>query len=438
MNLGIQSRLVVTTTCVLGAFLTLAGVVLDRSFKASTLAGAEEQLKLVVYSLMGVAEEYQDHVVFGELSEPRLSQPESGLYATVVEVDGNNEWRSPSALTTNVEFPETRPDLGEFVFSEVATGGVARYFLTYAVIWEDAQESVLVFQVATDQAPFRSVISGFRQNLYVGLGAVTLLVMIVQILAIRWGLTPLRVMAGEVKDLEEGRREQLSADYPKELRGLAENLDRFVEHEHRSRTRYRNALDDLAHSLKTPLAVIRNALREQVNGDPGLLQEQLDRMESTVTHQLSRASVSGPVVVSKSVNLHTVLTRLTRALQTAYLERGIQLEMRVPVDLQARGDEGDFMEIFGNVLENAFKYTSKRVRVSGCAGDRVTVCVEDDGPGIGPEIRRQVLNRGTRADQVQPGQGIGLAVVAELVTLYHGALDIDTSELGGAAIELTL
>jgi two-component system sensor histidine kinase PhoQ len=413
-------------------------VVLDRSFKASTLAGAEEQLKLVVYSLMGVAEEYQDHVVFGELSEPRLSQPESGLYATVVEVDGNYEWRSPSALTTNVEFPETRPDLGEFVFSEVATGGVARYFLTYAVIWEDAQESVLVFQVATDQAPFRSVISGFRQNLYVGLGAVTLLVMIVQILAIRWGLTPLRVMAGEVKDLEEGRREQLSADYPKELRGLAENLDRFVEHEHRSRTRYRNALDDLAHSLKTPLAVIRNALREQVNGDPGLLQEQLDRMESTVTHQLSRASVSGPVVVSKSVNLHTVLTRLTRALQTAYLERGIQLEMRVPVDLQARGDEGDFMEIFGNVLENAFKYTSKRVRVSGCAGDRVTVCVEDDGPGIGPEIRRQVLNRGTRADQVQPGQGIGLAVVAELVTLYHGALDIDTSELGGAAIELTL
>ncbi len=438
MNLGIQSRLVVTTTCVLGAFLTLAGVVLDRSFKASTLAGAEEQLKLVVYSLMGVAEEYQDHVVFGELSEPRLSQPESGLYATVVEVDGNYEWRSPSALTTNVEFPETRPDLGEFVFSEVATGGVARYFLTYAVIWEDAQESVLVFQVATDQAPFRSVISGFRQNLYVGLGAVTLLVMIVQILAIRWGLTPLRVMAGEVKDLEEGRREQLSADYPKELRGLAENLDRFVEHEHRSRTRYRNALDDLAHSLKTPLAVIRNALREQVNGDPGLLQEQLDRMESTVTHQLSRASVSGPVVVSKSVNLHTVLTRLTRALQTAYLERGIQLEMRVPVDLQARGDEGDFMEIFGNVLENAFKYTSKRVRVSGCAGDRVTVRVEDDGPGIGPEIRRQVLNRGTRADQVQPGQGIGLAVVAELVTLYHGALDIDTSELGGAAIELTL
>ncbi|MEE8244120.1 MAG: ATP-binding protein [Pseudomonadales bacterium] len=438
MNLGIQSRLVVTTTCVLGAFLTLAGVVLDRSFKASTLAGAEEQLKLVVYSLMGVAEEYQDHVVFGELSEPRLSQPESGLYATVVEVDGNYEWRSPSALTTNVEFPETRPDLGEFVFSEVATGGVARYFLTYAVIWEDAQESVLVFQVATDQAPFRSVISGFRQNLYVGLGAVTLLVMIVQILAIRWGLTPLRVMAGEVKDLEEGRREQLSADYPKELRGLAENLDRFVEHEHRSRTRYRNALDDLAHSLKTPLAVIRNALREQVNGDPGLLQEQLDRMESTVTHQLSRASVSGPVVVSKSVNLHTVLTRLTRALQTAYLERGIQLEMRVPADLQARGDEGDFMEIFGNVLENAFKYTSKRVRVSGCAGDHVTVCVEDDGPGIGPEIRRQVLNRGTRADQVQPGQGIGLAVVAELVTLYHGALDIDTSELGGAAIELTL
>ncbi len=438
MTLGIQSRLVVTTTLVLGTFLTLAGVVLDRSFKASTLAGAEEQLKLVIYSLMGVAEEYQNHVVFGELPEPRLSQPESGLYAAVKEIDGDHAWRSPSALTTNVDFPEMQPDLGEFLFGEVATGGVARYLLTYAVIWEDAQESVLIFQVATDQAPFRAVIRGFRQNLYFGLGAVTLLVMIVQILAIRWGLTPLRVMAEEVKDLEEGRREQLSADYPRELKGLAENLDRFVEHEQRSRTRYRNALEDLAHSLKTPLAVIRNALGERADGDPALLSEQLDRMESTVTHQLSRATVSGPVVVSKSVNLHTLLTRLTVALQTAYVERGIQVEMRVPEDLQARGDEGDFMEILGNVLENAFKYTHKRVRLSGCAGERATIRVEDDGPGIGPEIRNQVLNRGTRADQVQPGQGIGLAVVAELVALYNGSLKLDTSDLGGAAIELML
>jgi len=495
----IQTRLVATTTLVLAAFLALTGLVLDQSFQASTLTRAEEQLRLVIYSLMGVAETEGGQLVFRELPDPRLLQPESGLYAAVAEQDGDYRWRSPSALTTAVEFPRVDALFGEFHFS--ANAAPERYLLTYAVIWEDVDEPTLIFQVATDQAPFTAAIRSFRQSLYLGLGIVTLLVIGAQILAIRWGLKPLRGLAGQVRELEEGKRDALSGGYPKELQGLADNLGRFVVHEQRSRARYRNALDDLAHSLKTPLAVMRNALSEslqaegtrvfrkphgspnpsprpanagdhqsnaamsEADGDipiqhPGrsaltnstlertptdsrsrsaeLLAEQLDRMENAVSRQLSRATVTGPLVVAKPVDLSDVLRRLGNALQTAHRDRAISLELNLAERLSVLGDQRDFMDLFGNILENAFKYTRRRVLVTATADARTRVCIEDDGPGIDPDIRSQVIHRGTRADHAQPGQGIGLAVVAELATLYGGHLEIATSRFGGASVTVTL
>jgi len=440
LKAGIQTRLLILTTIVLGTFLSLAGVVLDRSFRASVLTGAEEQLRLVIYSLMGAVEDSNGQLQFGgELPEPRLHQPESGLYAVVHNADRNELWRSPSVITTGVRFPEDGPlNPGEFRFTAIDDAPAMRFFLSYAVIWEVSNDSVLTFTVATDQQPFRSAISGFRRNLYFGLGAVTVLFVLAQFLAVRWGLRPLRTMAEEVGELEEGRRDSLSSAYPLELQGLAENLDRFIAHEQRSRTRYRKAMEDLAHSLKTPLAVIRNALSDGASNQIDLLGEQLDRMESTVTHQLSRASVSGPVIVGREVNLHALVERLLRALNTAYMERGIEVEQLLPQDLSVRGDERDLMEMLGNLLENAFKYTTRRIAIRGERVGNTVVIIEDDGPGIAAQLRSEVLNRGTRADRLRPGQGIGLAMVQELLEAYEGELEISESRWGGALIKLTL
>jgi two-component system sensor histidine kinase PhoQ len=397
--------LLLITTVVLGTFLFLAGLVLDRSFRVSVLDGAEEQLKLVIYSLMGSLEKDGAVLRFGsELPEPRLHQPESGLYAAVSGRAGSTRWESPSAITTAVPFPDPeRLVPGEFTFVEHAGGdAVERFVLNYPVIWED--ETVLDFAVATDQRPFQEAIAGFRRNLYIGLGAVTFFFVLAQVLAVRWGLRPLRTMAGEVRELQEGRREQLSAAYPVELEGLAENLDRFIAHEQRSRSRYRKAMEDLAHSLKTPLG----------------------------------AAVSGPVVVGRAVRVADLISRLLRALHTAYQDRGIEVELDLPDDLTVRGDERDLLEMFGNLLDNAFKYTRARVAVSGESGASMTLIVEDDGPGIDGELRHQVLNRGTRADEIQSGQGIGLAMVHELVSAYDGQLSIGESRWGGASIRLVL
>lgn len=446
MKAGIQTRLFFITTLVLGSCLTLAGYILDRSFKASVLAGAEQQLRLVTYSLMGVVDVVEGRVsLSAELPEPRLNQPESGLYASVQMRESVRAWRSPSALTSDVPFPEyvLAMEPGEFQFTEGTDPAAPFYYLSYAVIWGVDDGTVLTFTVASEKSAFERSMQDFRRNLLLGLTAVLLLFVAAQFVALRWGLSPLRQMADEVRQLEAGEREALSRVYPAELQGLAENLDRFVEHERRSRSRYRNALEDLAHSLKTPLAVVRNALTSANGASNGtgsdLLREQLARMESTVHHQLSRAAVRGPVVVGSTVVLSTMVERLVRALRAAYRDRTIDVNQQIDPELRVRGDEGDLMEIFGNLLENAFKYTHARIAIHAskvAAG--IEICIDDDGPGIPPHLREDVLHRGIRADEVQPGQGIGLSVVAELVRLYSGTLSIDASPLGGARIRLVL
>lgn len=418
-------------------FLTLTGWVLDRSFRMSVTAGAEEQLRLVVYSVMGAVEDEGGRLQVGvDISEPRLSQPDSGLYARVADDLNGALWVSPSA-TSDVNFDTGAAEPGAFVFVEAALP-LPRYVLSYTVIWEGADVERVTFSAAVDQAPFAASIGEFRRSLGVGFGLAMLVFVLAQILSLRWGLRPLRVMADEVQALESGDVQTMRDGYPRELQGLAKNLERFIEHEQRSRSRYRHALEDLAHSLKTPLAVIRNTLIE-TRVDRSLLVEQLERMESTVTNQLSKASARGPVVVGKPVDIGVQVERLVRALQTAYIEKGVDVSLSKEASPRVRGDESDFLEMFGNLAENAFKYTNSKVSiVVRQEKNEALVLVEDDGDGIPEDLRADVLNRGKRLDEIQPGQGIGLAVVAELVVLYAGRLEIRESDLGGAQIEVRL
>ena len=403
MKAGIQTRLLFTTSLVLGTCLFVGGWVLDRSFQASVIAGAQEQLRLVTYSLMGAVELESGRVVLREEPpEPRLSQPESGLYAAVSPGADDGRWQSISALTSDVGFPgevlASAP--GEFRFSQRDDARPGTYYLSHAVMWGTQDGAVLTFTVATDATEFEAAIRGFRRNLSLGAVAVAVLFILAQLAALRWGLSPLRQMAEEVRELERGERERLSVGYPSELSRLAQNLDAFVEHEQRSRSRYSNALENLAHSLKTPLAVIRNALGEQSLAQEGLLAEQLQRMESTVHHQLSRASVRGPVVVGGQESAAELIGRLLRALETAYRDRGLTVAQDIDTAIQLRGDERDLMEILGNVLENAFKYTSKQVNVIvEPVEDAVRIMVDDDGPGVPEALRTTVSAVTSRASR---------------------------------------
>jgi len=442
-TVSLQARLLLITALVLGTCLGAAGWVLNTAFKDMVRAGAEEQLMLVANGLLAVAEERDDRLAFrAELGEPRLRQPDSGLYAYVEVADGGVTWLSPSMVASGVDARrplDRRPAPGESVFGTADTGGdPERYVMAYTVIWEAIGGVEMTFWVLADKAPFRSEIIEFRRKTAIGLTSAAVLFIVIQLAALRWGLGPVRRMAGRIRNLEAGARSDIGDDYPRELSGLARNLNRFIAYEKENRDRYRRAMDDLAHSLKTPLAVLKNAMREVNGSDACMIREQVERMESTVTHQLSRAAAVRAVMPAEAVPVVAIARRIAHALGRAYAEKQVVAEI-ADSTLAVRVDERDLLEMLGNLIENAFKYTRSRVRIScRASGGRGEIRVEDDGEGIAPANRHLVLRRGARADSASAGQGIGLAVTVDLAAVYEGRLEIADSELGGALVCLEL
>jgi two-component system sensor histidine kinase PhoQ len=268
-----------------------------------------------------------------------------------------------------------------------------------------------------------------------------LLLLAAQWAILRWGLSPLRRVADELTRLERGEQERIAGNYPTELQRLTDNLNTLLTHERSQQKRYRDALADLAHSLKTPLALVRGALRDAVRSDPTArtLDEQVERMDRIVAYQLQRASTSGRSRLAAPQPLRPAVERMLAALAKVHGDKRIATEVVVDAGVRFRGDEGDLTELLGNLLDNAFKWGRTQVRVSAeAAGGRLTLSVEDDGQGVAPEQAQRVLERGVRADQSVPGQGIGLAVVHDIVDAYGGELRIERSGLGGARIILVL
>ncbi len=443
--LGLQARLLLITALVLGTCLGAVGWVLDRSFKSAVRAGAEEQLRAVAHGLLSAAQDEANELAFGtELGEPRLARPDSGLYAYVARARDGVIWRSPSSVVSAGDIGKQsplgrRPAPGESAFGVAATpGGPSRFVLAYTVIWEDLGDAELTFWVLTDRAPFRRQITEFRRNTTIGLFSAAIVFVVIQLGAVHWGLAPVRRMAARLRGLEAGSRRDIGDDYPRELSGLARNLNRFIAYEKANRDRYRRAMDDLAHSLKTPLAVLKNAMREINGSSVSVMNDQVERMEATVTHQLSRAAAVRTVMPAKAVPVSPAVARIGHALERAYAGKAVDLEL-VDAPLAVRVDERDLLEMLGNVIENAFKYTRKRVRISvhGTNGT-VAILIEDDGDGIAPADRRRVFRRGARADTESAGHGIGLAVALELAEVYQGTLKLGDSELGGALVRIEL
>jgi len=274
----------------------------------------------------------------------------------------------------------------------------------------------------------------YRRHLWLWLGGSALLLLACQALILGWGLTPLRRLAGEVAAIEAGSAERLMGDYPREVQALTSNLNALLEGERGRRERVRNTLADLAHSLKTPLAVLRSADTADAGFAP-LVREQTARMEQIVNYQLQR-SVGGSHNLLQLVPVLPLVQRLRNTLLKVYADKQIAIEVAINPQCQFRGDERDFLEIVGNVMDNACKYGRGEVRVSaeGSAPASLTLAVEDNGSGIPEGERERILRRGTRLDEHGPGHGLGLAVAADILDTYNGNLAIEASALGGVRV----
>lgn len=442
--LSLNARLIASASVVLAAFLGLAGLALDRAFRESALAGVHDRLQSRVYALIAAAELDGDELALPEaMPEPRLSVPQSGLYARVADDSNNTVWSSRSSLGLEIHYPVPGSP-GIPVYAESAVDDQGLFLISYAVHWAPAEggDRAFVFQAAEDRQPFEQEIARFRASLWAWLAGAAVVLLAVQGMVLRWSLTPLRQVAREIADIESGNTRALAGSYPGELKPLTENLNLLVKNSASQLERYRNALSDLAHSLKTPLAVLRNEVDELPDDSEvrRSLSEQIQRMDLTVQYQLQRAAASGRTALTPSVSVRPVAERIRGSLLKVYSNKTLDFEIDLEPSLFFRGDEGDLTELLGNLLDNACKWATRRVRLCGAKGkENLSLVIEDDGAGLSEASLLELRERGARGDPTVPGQGIGLAIVDELVSgVYGGSMEVDRSDLGGARIRIVI
>lgn len=440
--LSLTQRLLLSAAVLMVLFLGATGFILDRAFVNSQLVGQGERLYIRIINLVSIAELDGDTLYIDRLlREERFNSPESGLIGIVLNAQRQPVWESLSsewfaeqdALQQSISLQPGESEVGrleEFVFQR------------NGFVWEGAGgvDHFFEFWVLEDASPIDEAIAAYRQQLWGGLAASAVALLVVLVFVTRWGLAPLRQLALQLHQIRHGEQAVLTGRYPSELSPLTDSLNQLIVAEQNQRVRYRNAMGDLAHSLKTPLAVLKTLTAT----DQTALNEQVDRMNQIVRYQLQRAVTDardGPVL-GQRCDLTAALARLSRALERAFLEDDKVLELpesQAPVLVAM--DSNDVLEVLGNLIENAFKYGRSVICVElnvVTEQHQVQVMIDDDGPGVSEPAQQQILQRGKRLDSLQPGHGIGLAMVNDILESYSAPMSIERSPFGGARFVVTL
>ncbi|MDZ7748718.1 MAG: hypothetical protein U5K43_07630 [Halofilum sp. (in: g-proteobacteria)] len=397
---SLRARLTLALALVLAAFLGLAGLALDRAFQRSVEAGrAPAAAGHSLPAARGRGARRRGRAAHARaLAAPRLGTPDSGLYAAIRGGDGAILWRSGSSLGRAIDYPAAGAP-GEPAYARVpGAGGATLHALAYPVTLGARRR-----QHAPPRVPGR----GRRRRRRGPRGRLPARAVGLVSPASRrccwwrrrwccagaWGRCGARRARGR-RD-RGGRARASGRQYPRELRPLTDNLNALIAGSAARLQRYRDALADLAHSLKTPLAVLRAV--DDADAEAGTVREQAERMERAVDWHLQRAAAAGGSGLVRAVAVADVLARLEASLAKVHAGRAVALEPDVPPGTTFRGDPEDFMEIAGNLLDNAWKRCAGRVRVQAAAdGGRLTLVVEDDGPGL-PAARRREALRAARA-----------------------------------------
>jgi len=436
-------RLMAFSTLTLCLLITALGLLLERSFYGSQMNAMQERLKLHSYSILSVAE-YQNGQLYLPvfLQERRFNQAESGLYAQVADRDFNRQWTSFSARGVPLSGSHWA-EQGQWIYSTVMRGDEQYLLARFGVSWSESGQPGPVFNIVLMESmqELLAQTADYRQTLVWLLLGLAGFILLVQFLILRWGLRPLRRVSSEVSRIQSGECDHLSGHYPRELQPLTLNLNRLVQSERSQRERYRNTMADLSHSLKTPLTVMSGIIveqqQQQKTAELNELRYQIDKMNSTIGYQLKRAVSTSAGLSIQRVKLLPLLQSVCSAMDKVYAHKAIAIHLDLDEEIEFNGDENDLMEVLANLIDNACKYGQNTVEVC-CqwqhAALHVTVC--DDGPGIEPGQRDLVTQRGKRLDSVESGQGLGLALVKDILDAYNASLTIEDSPLGGACFRI--
>ncbi len=442
--LSLRTRLLLAASFVLLTFIGLCGAGLEKAFRDSALSAQQERMRGLIYALLGAADQDRNGELVlssDELPEPRLRQPDSGLEAALLDESGKELWRSPS-VTAGLPVV-IGPAVGAWKFERL--DGADSFVLSFGLRWitekdtpRPAGRSAAGTQrytalVLEDSQAYEAQLLVFRRTLWLWLLGAAAGLLAALLLVQHWGLAPLQRLIRELRGVEAGAQAQIDSAYPAELTPLTGALNTMLRSERSQSVRYRNALADLAHSLKTPLAVLRGLDR---NPQSAVLDEQIGRMQQIVDHQLGKAATAGRRALAQPVALLPIAEKVLAALKKVYAGKKMDFRLTAATGLQARMDSGDLYELLGNLLDNAGKWARSVVRLRAMReGVNLMLEFEDDGTGFPDDDAERLLERFVRADSQTPGQGLGLAAVAEMVRAYEGRIELTRSdELKGARV----
>ncbi len=437
MTLSLKLRQGLVSIVLLLLLLPSSFIAIDQAFFTQLLTSAEQKLEVHMYAMLSDLKIIDGKI---ELSNNTLSpdffRPDSGLSAYVTSVDNSDNnaivWQSDSSLSQNFSPPDTNLVPGEHSFYSYSSANEEYWLLSIALLFDSGEQTrpLAIHIVQTNTmliAPYLS----FRNTLLTWFIWIAAALVLLSVLAYYWTTKPLSNLDQEIRKLEGGEQDHLNGQYPVELTNIKEDLNLLLANQNRQKQRYRNHLSDLAHALKTPVAVLKtSALSEQPE-----LKEQLDRISAMIEHQLKRASSSGQDIWKKQFDILPHVDKLCNALQKIYRDKELHIHIDCAENATFRGDETDLMGILGNLLDNACKACQRQVKLT-VIQNPLNLIVEDDGPGIAKDARKKLFERGTRLDTYKDGHGVGLSIVAELVSSYSGGMQITDSPMGGARFEL--
>ncbi len=421
-------------------FVLLTGLSISYSVEKRAETALFDRLQGLVYGILGATEiEEEQRLVVNNLALPdqRLNLATSGLYAEIIGNGGSKVWQSNS-VSSMVPRVAYSP-IGEWIFERInqqQDNDVHR--MQMATVWEleSGEEIPFIVHVVADAEILTGQLKKFDRTLWLSLLASALALLIVQLWILNRSLKPLHHIGAELNEIELGTRDKLNEDVANELRPLAKSINLLLVSEKNRHQQYRHLLDDLAHSLKTPLSVLKN-LRSgggnSVQQTEQIIADQTGHMQSTIDRYLQRVTLRTPQYLSKPVSPIPAINKLCDSLLKIYRQPSPEFRIDISEAFKVRLADVDLYEILGNVLDNACKYGATKISISN---DEKTLVIDDDGPGFPQGFGTTLLERGARADTQVEGQGLGLAASQELMQSYGGDLSLDASPNGGARVVL--
>lgn len=435
-NLSLRLRSFAAALLALLIFIPLTAVTLEKAFNSSLSQSMLQQLRvqsLTLISEFELDDTGSEAVMPEQLYNDQFNMPDSGLYAFIQSQQGVL-WQSLSALNWQQQPQFSAPATGTEAFVENFSIKNSYFLYAYTAEFESSSGYQPVsFYILQDKQVFNAEKNKFANTLWNGLGLIALLLLILLLISLNAALLPISRLNKQIRQAESGQLKRIDQKYPPELERLKNSINHLLDTEQQQRSRYKNSLSDLAHSLKTPLAVLSG-----IEDLPQQAKEPINQINLQIQRQLKRAVAGTTSKFEQAIPIKPVVDKLFNAMDKVYAEKNLMLTHDIHYQtLGFNGDITDLMEMLGNVLDNACKAATRQVTLSVLTSVTcLMIGIEDDGPGIPKDKREQLLQRGTRLDSYKEGQGIGMAVVADLVSAYQGQLEIKQSALGGAKIIL--